>query len=58
MVRPKGYVYKNGKYVEEYTGPGYESTKSGIVSEPESDVLGKSDWKEWHKSKYPSKYKK
>lgn len=34
-----------------------EKLKSGIVNEPESDKIGKSDWKEWHKSKYPFKYK-
>lgn len=34
-----------------------EKMKNGIVNEPESDKIGKSDWREWHKSKYPSKYK-
>ena len=36
---------------------GYETTKGGLVNEPESDTYGKSDWKEWHKSKYPERYK-
>ena len=67
LVRAKAQVYRKGKYVEGYPEPGepgyikgvsegYEAQNAGLSGQPESDDFGKSDWREWHKSKYPSKY--
>ena len=67
LVRAKAQVYRKGKYVEGYPEPGepgyikgvsegYEAQNAGLSGQPESDDFGKSDWREWHKSKYPSNY--
>jgi hypothetical protein len=47
--------FKGGAGFPDQKTGGELKNKLGIVSEPESDKIGKSDWKEWHKSTYGQK---